>query len=57
MLGGFFCILSVTVLSGTLWELDQPRAAIVNAASSFVLLAVGGGMLAIARRLRRRAES
>ena len=34
----------------TLWELDSPRAAIVNAVSGLVLLSVAVGMLLISRR-------
>ncbi len=54
VLGIFFAILGGTVLVATLWELDSPRAAIVNAVSGIVLSSVAMGMLAISRRLAAR---
>ncbi len=56
LLGGFFSILAVLVLIGTLWALDRPHAMIVNLAAGMVLLAVGGGMFWSGSRARRSGE-
>ena len=49
VLGIFFAILGATVLLATLWELNSPRAAVVNAGSGLVLLSVATGMLLMSR--------
>ncbi len=54
VLGAFFAILGSIVLLATFWELDRPRAAVVNVASGAVLVAVGAGMGMIAKRLSAR---
>ena len=41
--GLFVLALGIPVLIGTLWALDSPRAAIVNAICGSVLILIGGG--------------
>ena len=55
ILGFFFTVLGVLVLLGTFWSLDNTRAVVVNVASGALLTLVGLGMIAFARRSRRRA--
>ena len=50
----FFVILGALVLVGTLWEGDNLRAIVVNVGSGVVLIAVGVGMFAIAKRISGR---
>ena len=47
----FFSVLGGVVLIATLWTLDKPRAAVVNAVSGGILASVGVGMMLTARRL------
>lgn len=54
VLGVFFTILGLLVLVGTLWTRNDMRAAVVNAGSGMILVAVGVGTLLIGRRLARR---
>lgn len=41
--GLFVFAVGLPVVIGTLWALDNPRAAVVNAVCGLVLLAIGGG--------------
>jgi len=50
----FFVILGGLVLVGTLWSDDNLRAIVVNMGSGTILVAVGFGMFAVARRISGR---
>ncbi len=55
---GFFIIaLSIPVLIGTLWALQRPHAAIVNAICGVVLGAVGAAATLYGWKLFKRAKS
>lgn len=54
--GLFVLALAIPVLIGTLFELDQPRAAVVNFICGMVLLLVGGGSTAYGWMLFKRAR-
>lgn len=41
--GLFVLAVGVPVLIGTIWALENPRAAVVNAICGLVLLGIGGG--------------
>jgi hypothetical protein len=41
--GLFVLAVGLPVLIGTLWALDNPRAAVVNAVCGAALIAIGGG--------------
>ena len=41
--GLFVLAIGLPVLIGTIWALDNPRAAVVNAICGVVLLAIGAG--------------
>jgi len=43
--GLFLFVLSLPVLLGTLWALDRPRAAVVNAVCGGVLFLIGAGVI------------
>lgn len=53
MVGGFFALLALLVLVGTWWTLERPRAAAVNVVAGLLLMAIGLGMIAAGRHLRR----
>lgn len=52
MLGAFFCVLAVLVLSGSFWAIGRPHAMIVNIGAGMLMLLVGGGMMWAGKRLR-----
>ena len=54
--GIFVLALAIPVLIGTLWELDQPRAAVVNFTCGMVLFLVGGGATGYGWMLFKRAR-
>lgn len=54
VLGLFFTVLGVLVLIGTVWTRKDMHAAVVNASSGLVLVAVGIGTIGIGRRMARR---
>lgn len=54
--GLFIFALGLPVLLGTLWELDKPRAAVVNAVCGLVLVLIGGGATGYGWRLFKRAK-
>jgi hypothetical protein len=54
--GIFVMALGLPVLIGTLWALDNPRAALVNAICGLVLLAIGGTATAYSRHLYIKAQ-
>jgi len=53
LLGGFFCVLAVLVLIGSIWSTGRPHAMVVNIGAGTLMLVVGSGMLWIGTRLRR----
>ena len=54
--GLFILALGIPVLIGTLWALDNPRAAVVNAICGFVLILIGDGATAYGWRLFKQAK-
>ncbi len=54
--GLFILALSIPVLIGTLWALDRPHAAIVNAACGTVLGGIGGAATLYGWKLFKRAK-
>ncbi|MCC6486859.1 MAG: hypothetical protein IT364_05105 [Candidatus Hydrogenedentes bacterium] len=55
--GLFILALSIPVLIGTIWALDRPHAAVVNATCGAALAVVGGGAIAYGWKLFKRATS
>ena len=54
--GLFVLALGLPVLFGTLWSLDNPRAAVVNAICGLVLTLVGAGATAYGWKLFKQAR-
>ncbi|MCA9103241.1 MAG: hypothetical protein R3C10_14770 [Pirellulales bacterium] len=47
MLGSFFLVMGTLVMIGSAWANQRPHALVVNIVAALVLLAVGGGMVAM----------
>lgn len=55
--GLFIVALSIPVLIGTIWAMERPHAAVVNAVCGVVLAVVGGGSIAYGWMLYKRATT
>lgn len=55
LLGGFFTVMAILVLIGTLWAVGRTHAMIVNLAAGLLLLVIGLGMIAAGAYKRRKA--
>ncbi|MBX7071536.1 MAG: hypothetical protein K1X71_00200 [Pirellulales bacterium] len=56
LLGGFFTVMALLVLIGTLWTLARPHAMVVNLVAGLILLAMGGAMFGFGVHKRRLAD-
>lgn len=56
LLGGFFTVMSLLVLIGTLWTFARPHAMVVNLVAGLILLVIGGAMLGYGAHKRRLAD-
>lgn len=54
--GLFVLALGLPVMLGTLWALDNPRAAVVNFICGLILTLIGGGATAYGWRLFKQAR-
>lgn len=57
MIGTFFTVLAVLVLSGTWWALDRRHAMWVNLGAGAILLIIGLAMVFLGRRTARPRRS